>query len=64
MKKLKILIALTLTLTFLTPAIPSGAVCGNYEGKLVPYYEYGEQMGVQCVIGGNSCNCIGKIYWY
>ncbi len=65
MKKLKILIALTVTITFLIPAIPSGAECAAYTtGQFIPYYENGEQVGVKCVNGGNVCNCIGKIYYY
>lgn len=65
MKKLKILIALTVTLSFLVTAIPSGAECAAYyTGQFIPYYENGEEVGVRCVYGGEICNCIGKVYYY
>lgn len=65
MKKLKILIALTFGLMILAPIPPSNAVCqGIYKGQFIPYYELGEQVGVQCVMGGNVCNCYGHIYYY
>jgi len=43
------------------------ADCGPelpYIGTYIPYYELGQQVGVQCVLGGNICKCIGEIYWW
>ena len=67
MKKLCKTLAIALALTSLALPSTNAHHCEEpfyYVGVLVPYYEFGQQVGVQCVYGGTQCYCIGEIYYY
>jgi len=69
MKKAKIFLVTSVLVTLFTVLSTHklSADCGPslpYIGTYIPFYEYGEQVGVQCVLGGNICKCIGEYYYW